>query len=147
MADFDAIGTALAARFAPAQVTPPGGFTNVRASTADIPNQLSALPSVVCFLDEGEFRTGNGTREGISTWAVRFYYAATTDLTRDAAALRKWLSVLVDQLKLSVQLGGAVDRATVDGWKIGILTYAGMTYSGIELQVRIVKTEGWAAVA
>ncbi len=147
MTDFDAIGTALAARFAPAQVTPPATYTNVRSATADIPNQLSALPCVVVFPESGEFRTGNGSRLGDHDFLVRFYYASTLDLTRDANALRKWATVLVDQLRLSVQLGGAVDRATVDAWTMGLQTYAGTTYSGIELRVHVVKSEAWVAVA
>lgn len=147
MTDFDAIGTALAGRFAAAQVTPPGTLQNIRVSTAQIPNAMPPLPCVLVFPDTGEFRTGNGTRLGVHQWMVRFYLDQTIDLERDINALRRWLGVLVDQLKLSVQLAGAVDRATVDSWRIGILTYAGQPYTGIELSVGVVKTEGWAAVA
>jgi hypothetical protein len=147
MPDFDAIGTALAARFAAAAVTPPTGFGNIRLSTADLPNGVATLPTVLIFPDTGDFATGNGTRLGIQDWLVRFYYAQTGDLTRDTNALRKWLTVLVDQLRDSVQLGGVVVYARVDGWRVGQLTYAGQDYSGLELRVRVQTSEAWPAVA
>lgn len=147
MPDITAISVALAARFAAGQVTPPAGLTNIRSSTASPPNQLPQTPCVIAFPIEGDFRTGQGTRLGAGQWIVRFYYAQTGDILRDSVALQKWSTVLVDQLKLAVQLGGIVARATVDHWKIGIVAYAGKDYSGIELNVEIVTTEPWAAVA
>jgi hypothetical protein len=147
MPDLNAISIALAARFATAQVTPPAGLQNIRSSTSAPPNQLPPTPCVLVFPIEGDFRTGQGTRLGSGTWIVRFYYAQTGDILRDSVALQKWGTVLVDQLKLSVQLAGIVARATVDHWKIGTIDYAGSSYSGIELTVEIVTTEPWAAVA
>jgi hypothetical protein len=145
--DFDASAIALAARFAPAQVTPPTGYDNVRVSTADLPGQMTPLPTMLVFLDSGDFRTGNGTRQGGHDWLARFYYNQTGDLERDMVALRKWAGVLVDQLKLSVQLGGIVTSARVMSYQIGVLRYAGIDYSGIELRVHVVTDEGWAAAA
>jgi hypothetical protein len=147
MPDVNAITIALAARFAAAQVTPPSGLQNIRSSTGSPPNQLPATPCVIAFPIEGDFRTGQGTRLGAGQWIVRFYYAQTGDILRDSTALQKWSTVLVDQLKGAVQLGGIVARATVDHWKIGIVAYAGTDYSGIELTVEIVTSESWAAVA
>jgi hypothetical protein len=148
MPDFDAIAVALAARYAPAQVTPPtGGYDNIRLSTADLPGQMTPLPTVLIFPDNGDFQTGNGTRTGGQEWLVRFYYNQIGDITRDMVALRKWLTVLVDQLRISAQLGGIVTVARVMTWKIGQMAYAGADYSGIELGVHIVADEPWAAVA
>lgn len=147
MPDFDAITTPLAARFASGAVTPPASYQNVRFSSGDLPNQMPPLPCVLVFLDEGEFDTGNGTRLGTHKFTVRFYYSQTADLPRDMVALRKWLTVLVDQLRLSAQLGGVVVVARVDTWKIGLLDYASQTYSGIEIGVTIRTSEPWAAVA
>jgi hypothetical protein len=147
--DFDVIGTALAARYAPAQVTPPTGYDNIRGSAVDLPNQMLPLPAVLVFLDAGTFRTGNGTRLGGHDWFVRFYYNQTGDLERDMTALRKWNTVLADQLKASVQLGGSqyVARVTVESYQVGTMQYAKEDYSGIEYRVHVTTTEPWAATA
>jgi hypothetical protein len=128
-------------------VTPPVGFTNVRSSTGDLPDELGALPCVVTILDGGDFRTGGGTREGGHDFLTRFYYSESIDVARDMVALRKWLTVLVDQLKASTQLGGIVTSARVMGWRAGVMKYAGRDYSGIELRIHVVTSEGWAATA
>lgn len=145
--DFDAIASALAARFAAAQVTPPAGYNNIVVSTANIPEELPRQPCVLVFLDTGDFETGNGTRIGGHNWLVRFYYSQETDMERHQVGLRKWATVLVDQLKTSVQLSGTVVVARVDGYTLGILNYAGQAYAGIELKIGVATSEGWAAVA
>lgn len=147
MPDFDPITTALAGRFAAAVVTPPTGYDNVKLSTGDLPEQMTPLPSVYVFPDRGAFATGGGTRTGVHGYFVRFYFNQTGDTERDMVALRKWLTVLVDQLKLSTQLGGIVSVARVETWQLGILHYAGKDYSGIELGVQIVTDEAWSAVS
>lgn len=149
MPDLYAISTAIAARFAAAQVTPPATFQNIRVATAAPPGAMPALPCVIVFPDQGDFDTGNGTRMGVHQFTVRFYYGQAGDIARDAVALQKWITVLADQLRISVQLGGltSVARCTVDGYKVGYLNYGGKDYSGIELTVGVTTTEGWAAVA
>jgi hypothetical protein len=147
MPDLYAISQAIAARFASGQVTPPATYQNVRVATANPTNAMAPLPCVMVFPDSGSFDTGNGTRIGVHTFTVRFYYNQAGDIARDAVALQKWVTVLADQLKLSVQLGGTVARATIDGYKVGYLNYGGKDYSGIEFQVSALTTEGWAAVA
>jgi hypothetical protein len=145
--DFDAIADALAARFAPGQLTAPTGYLTIRVATAKTPNQLPPLPCVLVFPDAGTFETGNGTRIGHHTFLVRFYYSQIGDFARDVEACRDWLTVLADQLRASVQLSGTVTRASLDSWKIGQFGYGGNEYSGIEFGIGIVTTEGWAAVA
>lgn len=147
MPDFDAITTALAARFAPGVVTPPTGLTNIRQSTGDLPNTVTVTPLVLVFPEAGTFLTGNGTRTGDHQFFVQFFFQQTEDLRRDTVAIRKWLTVLVDQCKASTQLGGAVVFARVDAWKTVLLTYAGDTFSGVELTVTIRTSEAWAATA
>lgn len=153
MPDFDAISTALAARYTAAAITtaggPPAGQTNIRLSTGDAPNLLGPLPCVLIVPDGGDFRTGNGTRVGGQDWFARFYLAqaALADFSRDIPALRKWLTILADQLRTSVQLGGIVTSARTMTWKLGVMQYAGQDYSGIELGIHVVTDEGWAAVA
>ncbi|HKV68919.1 MAG TPA: hypothetical protein VJN72_12590 [Gaiellales bacterium] len=147
MPDFDAINTALAARFAAAAITPPTGYDNVKISTGDLPTAMLPLPAVLVFPQSGDFTHYPGKRDSIHEYVVRFYYNQAGDLERDMAALRKWLTVLVDQLKLSTQLSGNVTLATVDSWTVGILEYTPNTYTGIELTCHVVVNEAWAAVA
>jgi len=149
MPDFDAIAVALAGRFSSANVTPPVGFQNIRVATADLPGQMTVLPAVLIFADNGDFQTGNGQRQGGHQFTARFYLteAGLGDLPRDMPVLRKWLTVLVDQYKLAAQLGGIVSSCRLMTWKIGIMDYAGVTYSGIEMGVHVVTNEGWAAVS
>lgn len=149
MPDFDAIITATAARYAAGQVTPPVGLTNIRSSTGDAPNQLGPLPCVIIVPLQGTFATGNGTRTGGHDLLARFYLAqaAQADFSRDLPALRKWLTVLVDQLKISAQLAGIVTSIRVMTWKLGVMQYGGQDYSGIELGLHVVTDESWAAVS
>lgn len=147
MPDFDAVAIAVAARYSAAQLTAPTGYTTIRVATADLPGQMVPLPAVIVFTDNGSFDAGNGTRLGVHDFIVRFYYSQIGDPTRDEVALRKWLSVLVDQHKTSVQLGGTVVSSRTMTWKIGQMNYAGIEYSGIELSVRVVTSESWLASA
>lgn len=159
MPDFDAINTALVARFAPANVTPPaGGYDNIRVATGDLPGQMTPLPTVLVFPTSGTYdQKMGGKRDSTNMFMVRFYYNQIGDAERDFVALRKWLDVLSDQLRASIQLGGLtwttgvrvgeVTRAKVDGWRIGVLTYAGLPYSGIELDVSVFVNESLSFVA
>lgn len=143
--DVNAISTALAARFAPGQVVPPAGLTNVRKSTADLPQGLTQMPIVLVFPDSGALDTGGGTRAGLHRFVVRFYFGLARNLARETNGCRKWLTVLLDQLKTggAVQLGGVVDNAEVADWRIGRMDYQGKTYAGIELGVNVTTSEGW----
>lgn len=153
MPDYDAIANAVAGRFAAAQLTAPAGYTTIRLATADAPNQLGPLPCVIVFPESGQFDYSAGHRNGMSTFVVRFYYSQTDDLTRESPALRKWLTVLADQLRDAAKLGGLtsgtweVAVAMLTAWKLGVMQYAGQDYSGIELTVTVTVNEGWAAVA
>lgn len=148
MPDFDAITVALALRFDPSTVTAPaGGYDNIRVSTGNLPNQMTPLPTVLVFPESGEFTAYPGKRDSLHQFVVRFYYNHTGDLVRDTVALRKWATILVDQLKVATQLGGTVTRATVDSWSMGVFTYAGLDYTGLELHVGVLVNEPWAAVA
>jgi hypothetical protein len=145
--DFDAIGTAIAGRFLAAQLTAPTGYATIRSSTANPPGMIGPTPCVITTIADGTFETGNGSRQGEQDWHVRFYLDQTSDLERSEVALRKWLGVLVDQLKASAQLGGSVQLALIRSFKVGILAYAGIDYAGIEFAVRTTTTEGWSATA
>jgi hypothetical protein len=157
MPAFDSINTALVARFA-ATAAPAGGYDSIRVATGDLPGQMTPLPTVLVFPVSGIYdQKAAGKRDSTNMFTVRFYYNQTGDAERDFIALRKWLDVLSDQLAGSVQLGGLtwssgtrqgeVTRAKVDSWKIGVLTYAGVQYSGIELEVSVLVNETLAMVA
>lgn len=144
MPDFDAIATAVAARYA--AVAGPGGVL-VRSATARPPNTLTALPAVVVFPDSGALEVGNGTRTGVHDFKVQFFLGAPKSLTRDWAKLTAWLTVLVDRHLAAIQLGGTVTVVRTRTWKIGILTYGATDYSGIELGVRVITDEPWTPTA
>jgi len=144
MPDFDAITVALAARFAPGAVTPPAGYDNIRTSTGNLPGQMVPLPAVLVFPDSGVFDYVPSKRDSTHEFVIRFYYNQIGDLERDMVALRKWLTVLVDQLRLSTQLSGIVTFARIATWKIGVLEYANVNYSAIELRAVVKVNEGWA---
>jgi len=147
--DFETEAQAIAGRFASGLVTPPAGYANIRYSTANAPGAIGPTPAVIVSVSEGDFdhTSGGGLRQGRRSWWVRFYFDQTSDLERTEPALRKWLSVLVYQLRGAVQLGGIVDEAHIVNWKVGVLAYGGVDYTGIELAVHTATSEGWAAVS
>lgn len=159
MPDFEAINAALVTRFSAAQMAAPaGGYDPVRVATGDLPGQMTPLPTVLVFPDSGTFdQRAAGKRDSVNMFTVRFYYNQTGDAERDFPGLRAWLGILSDQLRASIQLGGLtwtsgvrqgeVTRAMVTGWKIGVLTYAGVQYSGIELSVSVLVNESLSFVA
>jgi hypothetical protein len=147
MPAFDTITVALAARFGPGTTTPPTGYDPITISTGYLPDQLLPTPCVLVTIDQGTFNHSAGKRDGVGRWIVRFYFNQIGDLERDMAALLAWGTVLVDQLKLAAQLAGIVTQAKVMTWKFGILPYAGVNYSGIELGVDINTNEAWSPVS
>lgn len=144
---YETIAAAIAARFVAAQVTPPAGYANIRSSTANAPGAIGPTPAVIVSLDQFQFTTGNTLRVGAVNWRVRFYFDQTSDLERTEPAIRKWVDVLIGQLKTSAQLAGLVDRAVIDGGRVGILAYGGVDYTGCELNVSTATSEGWVATS
>jgi hypothetical protein len=127
----------------------PAGLSPVREATANPPAAWGPLPAVAAVLDTSDLASGNGVRAGVSRYLVRFYLTEAADLTREAAALSAWATILVDVLKDHVQLDGRpnVARATVDGLKVDLLPYAGRLYAGIESKITLVTSEAWLATA
>jgi hypothetical protein len=145
--DFDAIATALAARYASGLVTPPAGYQNIRTATAYPPNAMPSLPAVIVFGDTGEFEYSAGKRDSNHEFLIRFYFNQAGDIKRDSAALLKWLGVLIMQLQGASQLGGTVTWARIARWRMGQMTYGGYDYSGLELTATVNVNEPWAPVA
>ena len=147
MPDYDAIAVALAARYAGGVTTPPkpAGLTDIRTSTADIPNTAPRGPCVLVFTDRGTLAGGNQTRIGLATYRVQFLLREGVDLARDESQLRRWLGVLVNRLAPAFcTLGGLVSRCEVAGWTLGAIRFAGKLYSGIELVVNARTDEAWS---
>lgn len=146
---YGSIADAIAARYAPGQVAAPGGADAIRSSSASLPNMIGATPCVLVFPDAGTLVPGNGTRLGHASWFVRLYYgqAAGGDLERDSDELLDYLGVLVDQHSTSLQLGGLVVYVRCTGWRVGVLRYAGETYTGLELRVETQTAEAWTPTA
>lgn len=146
MPDYLAIADNLAGRFAPAAL--PGTPTDaqpLRDATARLPGQVLDR-TILVFPDQGEFGIpSSGTRMGGSDWAVRLYYAqaAAGSLEANTRDLLRWLTVLVDQLRTDLDLGGTVVVARVMGWRVGLLRYGGAEFDGLELQVHTVTSEAW----
>jgi hypothetical protein len=148
--NFGTIAESIAARYAaPNLPATPAGARAIRSASANVPNNLPALPCVLVFPDQGAFDAGNGIRIGEEGWLVRLYYdqVAGGSLERDSDQLRDWLSLLVDQHKASLQLSGAVLSTRTMGYRVGILTFAGTPYTGLELRVTTVTSEPWDASA
>jgi hypothetical protein len=146
--DFDAQGVALAARFSAANCpAPAGGYQAIRYASNYPPAAVTVLPCVLVLPSEGELQSGNGKRESGAEWRVLFFYAQVGTPEKNYKALGKWLGVLVDATKASVQLGGTVETALVTGWSVKTLTWGDVEYDGIELGVHIEAHESWLATA
>lgn len=147
--DYNAIADALAARFAGGVATPvkPAGETDIRTATADVPSSMGPVPAVFVFGPEsGTFPVQGGqTRVGVTRFRVRFYLGLSIDDARIDDLLRRWLTVLVQRLKVATTLGGTVDLARIAEWRLGIVPFGPDQYDGIELLVDVTNAEAWAA--
>jgi hypothetical protein len=147
--NFGTIGDAIADRYAPGVLSTPGGSDAIRSSSANLPNHIGATPAVLVFLDAGQLTPGNGTRIGVTDWLVRLYYdqVGGGDLERDLDEIRDWLTILVNAHQVLVQLGGAVVWCRTVGFRVGILEYAGVRFTGAEIRVQTGTSESWTPTA
>lgn len=141
----DAIASAVAAKYE--GLTPPTGLTPIRSSTSDLPDAITVTPCVLVMPADGEFRSGNGGREGHHQWLVRFYLEKSANLPRQMNRSRKWLDVLIYVHLTGIQLGGLVAVCRLDSWSVGDMDYAGQSYAGIELGVSTTTSEAWSPTA
>ena len=148
--DVQAIAQALAARFAPANVTPPSGLQNIRVSTEYLPDFIGAPPTVLVFPPEETFAYTPGSRQSVQDWPIRFYEAQVTGPGRTVDRLYRWRSVLIGQLLAQTQLGESADGVAWVGIvaaRIGTLTYGDVEFQGIEMVARVRLAEGINPVA
>ena len=151
MPDLKAIGTNLAGRYAPGQVATPAGGDAIASSSAQPPKVIGQTPAILVLVDQGSFGEGgaNGTRLGTIDWRVCLYYhqADASAWELDAGIIEDYLTTMFDQHLIDLDLGGKVVTTRTLGFRLGLLTYAGKTFSGGELRVRTITTEPWAPAA
>ena len=148
--DVQAIAQALAARFAPSNVTPPSGLQNIRVSTEYLPDFIGAPPTVLVCPPEEQFAYTPGSRQSVQDWPIRFYEAQVTGPGRTVDRLYRWRSVLIGQLLDQTQLGESADGVAWVGIvaaRIGTLTYGDVEFQGIEMVARVRLAEGINPVA
>ena len=148
--DLQAIAESLAARCAPANVTPPSGLQNIRVSTEYLPDFITSPPTVLVFPPEEQFSYTPGSRQSVQDWPIRFYEAQVTGPGRTVDRLYRWRSVLIGQLLDQTQLGESADGVAWVGIvaaRIGTLTYGDVEFQGIEMVARVRLAEGINPVA
>lgn len=148
--DVQAIAQALAARYAPANVTPPSGLTNIRVATEALPELVNAPPTVLVFPPEEQFAYTPGSRQSVQDWPIRFYLARVNTPARAVTALYRWRSVLIGQLLPNSQLGESADGVVfgvIVAARIGTLVYGEVEFEGIEMVARVRLAEGINPVA
>ena len=149
--DLQAIAQALAARYAPANVTAPTGLQTIRLATDYLPDEITAPPTVLVFPPEEAFSYTPGSRQSVQDWPIRFYEAQVTGPGRHVERLYLWRPVLIGQLLPNSLLGqsgsGGVAWAAIVSARIGTLDYAGTTFQGIEMVARVRLAEGINPVA
>lgn len=152
--DFKAIADAIATRFSSANVTAPSGATNVRVSSASLPDAITAEPTVLVFpVETADFDFESSTRTGVARFPVRFYIYRVRDTSRNAVLLNNWATVLYGQLdgKVQLGLGSYVAYSVIKSFGVGPLTYgegdSAVRFHGIEFSVEVHLAEGIAFTA
>ena len=142
MADFNALASAIATRFSAANITPPSGERDIVLSTHQLPPTVAQEPTVLVFPpdpDSVEFTYMGGTRTFAVIFPVRFYLWNLRDNKRNAELVLKWLGSLYQQLDGEVHLGlsSYVANSEVATIGAGRMTYAGVEYEGIQIDVQV----------
>jgi len=136
--DYLAIADAVAGRYE--GLTTPVGAQPIRSSTARLPNSPGAFPIVGVVLDDGELTYLSSRVDGMIKATVRLYYGGSTaDLPRMLAPLYAWLGVMLAATHGAVKLGlaPAVTKAIPLGWDVGVFTWSGVEYIGLEIRLGI----------
>ena len=143
-----AIADGLAARYAPAAVTPPAGYPNIRQSTARIPSNIAMSPFVTVVLPEGDMILAPSVVDYGLDFEVVFHYAKhTADLARDMTALLSWLGILLKQTYPAMTLGvSGVKKAYPTSFELIVATYGGSEWYGWKITVRVDYQEAQAFV-
>jgi hypothetical protein len=145
--DYEAIGAAIAARYA-AQ-SPPPGETGLRLATDDAPGQVTLTPALVVFAGDEAVTWGPvRTRVSECEFLARLYLAQDADYPVRMARLSRWRRALLDAVIGQIQLGLAyVDWCELRAVNVVEAEYGGTTFDALEFihTVRIREQTGAAA--
>lgn len=139
--DYEAIGAAIAARFA--GTTAPTGEDAIALCTNEPPNQLGATPALVVFPpSEADIEWGPGsTLYSTQLWPVRFYRTQGPNYGVRMAALAKWRKALLQRVVGQIQLGlhgsGGVDWAELRSINVVEAEYAATAYDCLDMVVAV----------
>ena len=146
--DFEAICDALAARFAPGTIGTPTGASAMRASYAEPPKGVSALPAHLLEVQDGTVIAASGQwKHEMQVDGLLLLAKRPGDPQRVETQRQLWLPYLlhatVDQFKLG--LGGAsgytVDKAIPTGWEWDLYKVADIEYDAIRTHWTVYVTE------
>lgn len=139
MADYEAIGAAIAARYA-AQ-TPPTGEAALRLATDDAPGQINLTPALVVFAGDEDVEWGPvRTRVSVAEFTARLYFGQDADFPVRMARMSKWRGALIDAVVGQIGLGLAyVDWCELRAVNVIEAEYGGTVFDALEFvhQVRI----------
>jgi len=145
--DYEAIGAAIAARFATAAT--PSGEDALALATDDLPDQIGATPALLVFPPEEDLDWGPGlTRHSVQRWPVRFFRTQGSSWSVRVTGISRWRKALLDTVVGNIGLGLAyVDWAQVSSVKFVEATYAEIVYDALEFIVTVKTREQVAASA
>lgn len=129
------IASNLASRFG--AVSAPSGYSALRSSSFELPDQIGATPCVLVYPPEETLSYPPSSRHSLQEWRVVYYLARVKDAKRQMTDLYRWADALIPQLDASVSLdlSPEVMLADVTGARTGPTTYAEETFDALELSV------------
>ena len=148
--DSYAIASAIATRFSAANVTPPSGEEDPKVATAQLPEDVSWFPTILVSTPQMDDANYNASRSRSFplVYAVTLFLSRSDGSARNAKRVHDWVTALYGQLGGQIQLGLAyVALATVQGFRAGIVRYAGTDYDGITFEVVVQVSEAYTPVA
>lgn len=141
--DSYAIASALATRLG--TVTAPSGQESIKQYSAELPDELALLPALFVMPPSMEGPTYAGSKRTLPlTYPVGLYLARADGLPRRAHALHDWITAIYGRLAGQMALGLAsyVAWSEVMSWTPGV-SYAGVDYDGLRLEVMVNVNEGY----
>ncbi len=146
--DFKAICVALAARFTAAAIGTPTGATAIRASFAQTPKSVPALPCHLLEVQDGTVIPNPGQwRHEMGIDGLLLLAKRPADPERVETLRQLWLPYLLHatadkfSLGLAGQAGWSVDKAVPTGWEWIEFDVAGVAYDAIRVRWTIHVTE------
>ena len=133
MADYEAIGSAIAARYSGA--TAPSGEPAIALSTEEPPNQVGFTPAVLVWAGAEEFEWPPGsTRVSHCEVVVQFLLSQDGDLAARKVRLDRWRGKLIDRVVGQIQLGLTyVDWCELRTCDAVTVDYGGTSYDALLL--------------